>query len=90
MNTRHDPKLSRPYHSALMIELAPIIILTFEHFQNNVYVDFIHRLNSEELFFPVDAESHDIKILIRFPGNLILEISREREPPLVVTFKGCW
>ena len=71
-----------------MIELAPIIILTFEHFQNNVYVDFIHLLNSEELFFSVeifpsqntvsdtvsDAESHDIKILIRFPGNPILEI----------------
>ena len=46
------------------------------------------RLNFEELFFPVeifrcpnrlfdsvnDAESHDIKILIRFPGNPILEI----------------
>ena len=48
----------------------------------------MNRLSSEELFFPVDvfrgpnrlfdsvsdAESHDIKILTRFPGKPILEI----------------
>ena len=49
----------------------------------------IHRLNSEEPFFPVhifpnpnrdsdsvkNSESDDTKILTRFPGNPILEIS---------------
>ena len=36
VNTGHDPKLSWPNHWALMVELAPIAILTFEHFENNI------------------------------------------------------
>ena len=36
VNTGHDPKLSWPNHWALMVELAPIAILTFEHFKNNI------------------------------------------------------
>ena len=53
------------------------------------------RLNSEELFFPVDisripnrlfdsesyAESHDIESLTRFPGNPMLKILRKFQPP---------